>query len=50
MGLDYHSYTNFTFDSGDNLPAGWALQSIDDRQGQIGTTSNVSGYGPGYWS
>ena len=50
MGLDYHSYTNFTFDSGDNLPAGWALQSIDDRQWQIGTTSNVSGYGPGYWS
>ena len=49
MGLDYHSYTNFTFDYGYNLPAGWAIQSIDDRQWQIGTTSNSSGYGPGYW-
>ena len=49
MGLDYQSYTNFTFDYGYNLPAGWAIQSIDDRQWQIGTTSNSSGYGPGYW-
>ena len=49
MGLNYHSYTNFTFDFGDNLPVGWALKSIDERQWQIGTTSNASGYGPGYW-
>ena len=49
MGLDYHSYTNFTFDVGDDLPAGWAHQSIDQHQWQIGSTSNATGYGPGYW-
>ena len=41
--------TTFDFDSGNELPAGWALWAQSNRRWAVGPTSNSSGFGPGVW-
>ena len=41
--------TNFSFDKGNILPAGWSLISIDQKQWQVGTIPNGTTYGPSMW-
>ena len=49
LGVDSMEVTNFSFDNGNILPAGWSLISIDQKQWQVGTIPNGSAYGPNIW-
>ena len=39
----------YDFESGHELPAGWALWAQSNRRWEVGPTSNSSGFGPGVW-
>ena len=41
--------TAYDFESGNELPAGWALWAQSNRRWEVGPTSNSSGFGPGVW-
>ncbi|MBL6890799.1 MAG: hypothetical protein ISR22_01980 [Candidatus Poseidoniaceae archaeon] len=49
LGVDSMEVTNFSFDKGNILPAGWSLISIDQKQWQVGTIPNGTTYGPSMW-
>ena len=49
LGFDSMETTNFSFDNGDLLPAGWSLISIDQKQWEVGSIPNGATYGPNTW-
>ena len=49
LGVDSMEATNFSFDKGDMLPAGWSLISIDQKQWQVGSIPNGTTFGPNAW-
>ena len=49
LGVDSMEWTNFSFDLGNILPAGWSLISIDQKQWEVGSIPNGVTYGPVTW-
>ena len=46
LGVDSMESTNFSFDKGDFLPAGWSLISIDQKQWEVGIIPS----GTAFWA
>ena len=49
LGVDSMEVTNYSFDKGNQLPAGWSLISIDQKQWEVGSIPNGTTYGPNVW-
>ena len=49
LGVDSMESTNFSFDKGDFLPAGWSLISIDQKQWEVGIIPSGTAFGPNLW-
>ena len=43
------NWINESFESQTEGPPGWTVQTLSGSEWSIGTTSNTSGWGPGYW-